>query len=241
MCAGPSSFTEVSFPLEHALGGAGWSAAGAFTARAYFDRSGSGAVRLSHVKLERAVLGEDQKLALSALLRDDGLYRVRVPSNALAAADAVAAGNWVAAFLPARCWASLASAKPMAESFILQSDDAGNVLTVELSPPGGSCAPVARAPPVPASFAPTVTVRLPKEAPTLAGLALSAFNADAAEVVEDGPDPGSTAGAAGGGSAPVERTFFQKYGLAIGLLVFNLVRTAPALSAALRFGIAQRR
>jgi len=100
----------------------------------------------------------------------------------------------VSAFLPARCWVGAGSAK-LAEAWILQSDEAGNLITVELTPPGGACVGAPSAPTIPPQgFASSVTVRLPKEAPTLAGQALLGFSADAAEIPDDGPDPGSTAG-----------------------------------------------
>lgn len=171
-----------------------------------------GAVRLSHAKLERLGLGEEEKcgrsmpaafrphsclrprLALPSLLRADGFYRARVPANVLAAGAAAAEGRWVTAFLPARCWVGAGGAK-LAEAWILQSDEAGNLITVELTPPGGACVGAPSAPTIPSQgFASSVTVRLPKEAPTLAGQALLGFSADAAEIPDDGPDPGSTAG-----------------------------------------------
>ena len=182
----------------------------------------------THCRIARAVHSQ-RSVALEALLRADGIYRVRVPANVLAAAgSAEGVSSWVSAFLPARCWARGAGdgAKPLAEAWVLQSDEAGNLITAELTPPGGACiaAPSPQQVPV-AGFASTVVVRLPKEAPMLAGPSLAAFDADAAEAPEPGPDPGFfAAGAdAGGGALPAEpKSFLQKYGLAIGLLTFNI-------------------
>jgi len=42
LLAAPAAFTEVSFPLQHSLGkDAPFTLAGTFTARAYFDKSGT--------------------------------------------------------------------------------------------------------------------------------------------------------------------------------------------------------
>ena len=56
---------------------------------------------------------------------------------------------------------------------------------------------------------------------------LAAFNADGAEGPEPGPDCVGSGGAAGGaslGEIPAEpKPFFQKYGMMIAMLAFNLI------------------
>ena len=223
--ATPPPYTEVTFPLEHSLGeGGDWSPAGSFSARAYADRSGSGAVRLSHAKLERQPFSAAEKAALATLLRSDGLYRLRVPASALSPGEAASEGRFVTTFLPARCWAQAGGeAKPLSEAWVLQSDEAGNLITAELTPAGGSCPASAPAPaPVtPSAFASAVSVRLPKEAPLLSGPLLAAFNADGAEFPEAGPDPVLGASL---GEVPAEpKTFFQKYGMMLTMFAFNIL------------------
>ena len=176
-------FTEISLPLEHALGAdAAWTRAGTLNARASFSKSG--AVRFSQLKVQRDAPSSADVAALSKLLAAGGLYRARLPAHALTPE----AARHVVAFLPLRCLVDAG----MAEHFGLSVDEAGRVYGLELAPPGGACAPDTGAPPKPPadwSLRTTVSVRLPKEAPPLGSTAALAVNASTldAPVEQDAP------------------------------------------------------
>lgn len=175
----------MSLPLEHALGAdAAWARAGTLSARANFEKRG-GRVRFSQLRVARDAPSAADAQALSALLAAGGLYRVRVPANALAPGEAR-----VSAFLPLRCLVDAG----LAEHYGLSVDEAGRIYGLELAPPGGACAPAAGTPPkAPAAWAfrSTVSVRLPKEAPPLASTAAFTVNATTldAPVEADGAHP----------------------------------------------------
>jgi hypothetical protein len=176
-------FTEISLPLEHALGAdAAWTRAGTLSARANFAKGG--AVRFSQLKVQRDAPSSADVAALNKLLATGGLYRARLPANALSPD----AGRHVVAFLPLRCLVDAG----MAEHFGLSVDEAGRVYGLELAPPGGACAPDTGAPPKPPAawtLRTTVSVRLPKEAPPLASTAMLKVNSSTldAPVEQDAP------------------------------------------------------
>ena len=205
-------FTEISLPLEHALGaGAAWTAAGTLHARANFDKSGR--VRYSQLKVARAAPSQADAAVLNALLAAGGLYRARLPANALAPTD-----RHVVAFLPLRCLVEAG----LAEHLSLSVDEAGRVYGFELAPPGGACAPQAGAPPKPpAAWAlrSTASVRLPKEAPPLPSTAALAVNAS---TLDAPAEPEGAGPAASMTPPPPERSALAKYGPFAAVVVMQL-------------------
>jgi hypothetical protein len=174
-------FTEISLPLEHALGAdAAWTRAGTLNARANFDKRG--AVRFSQLKVVRDAPSASDAAALNALLAAGGLYRARLPANALKPDE-----RHVVAFLPLRCIVDAG----LAEHLSVGVDEAGRIYGLELAPPGGACAPAVGAPPKPPALwvlRSTASTRLPKEAPPLASTAQLAVNASTLDApVEDAP------------------------------------------------------
>ena len=130
---------EVSFVLEHSLhfnpGDAADPAAkfapcGVFGAKAHRASSGN-AVRLSHLRLTRDPVDEEFAAGFGRLVEDDLHYRVRVPANVLHPR----AGEFVMAFLPARCLAEAG----LQENFVLHMDEAGNVVGMDYGTAGGEC------------------------------------------------------------------------------------------------------
>jgi hypothetical protein len=89
-----------------------------------------------------------------------------VPANALSAADSAQEGRFVSTFLPARCWAQAGSdAKALSEAWVLQSDEAGNLITLELSPAGGSCPASPTAPSAVSDISPSFSSPLTTRSP----------------------------------------------------------------------------
>ena len=204
-------FTEISLPLEHALGAdATWTAAGTLHARANFDKSGR--VRYTQLKVARDAPSKADAAALNALLAAGGLYRARLPANALAPTD-----RHVVAFLPLRCLVEAG----LAEHLSLSVDEAGRVYGFELAPPGGACAPQAGAPPKPPAawvLRSTASVRLPKEAPPLPSTAALAVNASTLDAVPepDGAAPASMT------PPPPERSALAKYGPFAAIIIMQI-------------------
>lgn len=217
-----STQTQISFPLQHAFGLTNdFVDAGTFTARAN-THPVTGAVRLSHVKLSRNAFTEDDAAAFSTC----GFYRVRVPADALHPDGS----TFVSTFLPATCL--LASS--LAENYVLHTDERGHVLALELAPPGGACAPTGSAPstPTPFVFTSKAAVRLPKDVPRLSSRAYVV--PEAGETASNEAEPEAAADL----QPPVaEKTFFQRYGLVIVVLIANVAmrgmfqNPAPARSA----------
>ena len=189
-----------------------------------------GAVKLTHLKLERLPASKEDETAFSKLLADNWLYRVRVPGQALHPETAAETGVYAASFLPARCLA----AAGYQEAWAIHSDAAGNLLSLEFTPPGGACAPDAddagRGKAVPAGLAfrtVSVAFKAARDAPSLASTpnfdleAALSQGAGAGEASGGVPDP--LGGGAVPGEPPKEKSFMQKYGMVIWVLGIQVV------------------
>ncbi|KAG6516472.1 hypothetical protein ZIOFF_026937 [Zingiber officinale] len=81
LLAGSSDSKSIQFSLEHELGTPGFSPAGTFTAR--LKSWSHGGQTLTKLRFSRNALTEEEKKAFKKLLKEDGYYTIRVPSNVL--------------------------------------------------------------------------------------------------------------------------------------------------------------
>ncbi|MQL92835.1 hypothetical protein Taro_025470, partial [Colocasia esculenta] len=72
---------SVQFALEHTLGDSGFSPTGIFTAR--IKSSSHGRHTLTKLRFKRNTLTDTEKEAFRRLLKEDGFYTIRLPSNVL--------------------------------------------------------------------------------------------------------------------------------------------------------------
>ncbi|WOL00903.1 hypothetical protein Cni_G09616 [Canna indica] len=79
--SGSSDSKSIQFSLEHQLGSSGFLLAGTFTAR--LKSWSNGGQTLTKLRFSRNTLTEEEKGAFERLLKEDGYYTIRVPSNVL--------------------------------------------------------------------------------------------------------------------------------------------------------------
>lgn len=150
--------SPVTIPLEHSLGGGEFTPAGLFTAMAHTHPQ-TQAVRITQVKLQRDRTSAASEKTLAMLLATDAPYRIRVAANVFGTSP----GKWVMSSLPLRCLVNA----DLAENFVLQMDDRGNILAVDYTTHSGECITEETSAPDSWDFKPVVYTRLPKDAPRL--------------------------------------------------------------------------
>ncbi|MQM08903.1 hypothetical protein Taro_041758 [Colocasia esculenta] len=116
---------SVQFALEHALGDSGFSPAGIFTAR--IKSSSHGRQTLTKLRFKRNTLTDTEKEAFRRLLKEDGFYTIRLPSNVLSPPGR----DYVISSVKARCLPR----DGLDEHFVINMEGA-NILSVNYGSAG---------------------------------------------------------------------------------------------------------
>ncbi|XP_074557150.1 uncharacterized protein LOC141813140 [Curcuma longa] len=191
---GSSDSKSVQFSLEHQLGTSGFSPAGTFTAR--LKSWGHGGQTLTKLRFSRNALTEEEKEAFKKLLKEDGYYTIRLPSNVLDPPGR----EFVVSSVRARC----IPRESLDEHFVIHTDGV-NILAVNYGSAGACQYPRLLGYPAKWSFTSYTLMKTSEQAPRTPTFAEELLAA------EEG---------VGEGVKPPERSFWAKYWMYLIPLVF---------------------
>ena len=214
-----AAFTEVSVPMQHSFDGKKWEEAATLTAQK--QREGISGVRVSRLRVRRNAGNAQSSKAFQALVDNDAMYRVRVPSGVLGEVkEGASADDYVVAFVKARCLAHAG----MSEHVTLHMDSVGRVGALAYRTPSGQCAPdLAPLKQDAWSFArATANVQYARVAPGLKGMHVAPDRPDSETSTTLGPD--------GQPVAKKPKTFFQRNWMFIMpamFIIMNIINPPP--------------
>ncbi|XP_058094223.1 uncharacterized protein LOC131240164 [Magnolia sinica] len=200
-----SSDSKVHFSLDHAFGdsdGADFSPAGTFTARV--KTLNHGGQTLTKLRFSRDTFTETEKEKFEMLLKDDGFYRIRVPSNVLNPPGK----DYVTSSVKARCLPR----ETLDEHFVIHMEGV-NILAVNYGSAGACQYPRPLKLPTKWSFNSYTVLKNSEQAPRT-----PAFTEELGGENGDGE-----------GTMPPERSFWSKYWMymiPLGLIIMNAVTQA---------------
>ncbi|XP_042385249.1 ER membrane protein complex subunit 10-like [Zingiber officinale] len=194
LLAGSSDSKSIQFSLEHELGTPGFSPAGTFTAR--LKSWSHGGQTLTKLRFSRNALTEEEKKAFKKLLKEDGYYTIRVPSNVLDPPGR----DFVVSSVRARC----IPREILDEHFIIHADGV-NILAVNYGSAEACQYPRLLRYPAKWSFTSYTVMKISEQAPRTPTFAEKLL------AVEEG---------VGEGVKPPEKTFWAKYWMYLVPLVF---------------------
>ncbi|XP_042379279.1 ER membrane protein complex subunit 10-like [Zingiber officinale] len=194
LLAGSSDSKSIQFSLEHELGTPGFSPAGTFTAR--LKSWSHGGQTLTKLRFSRNALTEEEKKAFKKLLKEDGYYTIRVPSNVLDPPGR----DFVVSSVRARC----IPREILDEHFIIHADGV-NILAVNYGSAEACQYPRLLRYPAKWSFTSYTVMKTSEQAPRTPTFAEKLL------AVEEG---------VGEGVKPPEKTFWAKYWMYLVPLVF---------------------
>ncbi|CAL9156193.1 uncharacterized protein LOC135587809 [Musa acuminata AAA Group] len=194
LLSGSPDSKSVQFSLEHQFGGSGFFPAGTFTAR--LKSWSHGGQTLTKLRFSRNALTEEEKGAFERLLKEDGYYTIRVPSNVLTAPGR----DFVVSSVRARC----IPRESLDEHFIIHTDGV-NIVAVNYGSAGACQYPRMLKYPAKWSFTSFTVLKNSEQAPRTPTFAEELL------AVEDG---------LGEGVKPPEKSFWAKYWMYLIPLVF---------------------
>ncbi|CAN8323512.1 unnamed protein product [Cochlearia groenlandica] len=200
----PDLDSKIQFTLEHAFGDSDFSSAGIFSAR--LKTWSHGGQTLTKLRFLRNEFSDEEKDAFNNLVKGDGFYRIRLPSNVVTPPGR----EYVIASVRARCLPR----DGLDEHIIIHMDGA-NILAVSYGSPGACPYPRQLILPGKWSFNSHTILKSSEQAPRT-----PIFTE---EIL------GSSENVEGEVEAPVERSFWAKYWMyliPLGLIVMNAVTQA---------------
>ncbi|CAL9134401.1 unnamed protein product [Musa textilis] len=192
--SGSPDSKSVQFSLEHRFGGSGFSPAGTFTAR--LKSWSHGGQTLTKLRFSRNALTEEEKGAFERLLKEDGYYTIRVPSNVLNAPGK----DFIVSSVRARC----IPRDSLDEHFVIHTDGV-NIMAVNYGSAGACQYPRMLKYPAKWSFTSFTVLKNSEQAPRTPTFAEELLAG------EDG---------LGEGVKPPEKSFWAKYWMYLIPLVF---------------------
>ncbi|CAL9762915.1 unnamed protein product [Musa acuminata subsp. burmannicoides] len=201
--SGSADSNSVQFYLEHNLGGSEFSPAGTFTAR--LKSWSHGGQTLTKLRFSRNALTEEEKRAFERLLKEDGHYTIRVPSNVLNPSGE----DYVISSVRARC----IPRESLDEHFVIHTDGV-NIIAVNYGSAGACRYPRLLRYPAKWSFTSYTVLKNSEQAPRTPTFAEELLAG------EDG---------LGEGVKPPEKSFWAKYWMylvPLGFIVMNAMTQA---------------
>ncbi|KAJ8476416.1 hypothetical protein OPV22_020143 [Ensete ventricosum] len=183
--SGSADSKSVQFSLEHNLGASEFSPAGTFTAR--LKSWSHGGQTLTKLRFSRNALTEEEKGAFERLLKEDGHYTIRVPSNVLNPSGE----DYVVSSVRARC----IPRESLDEHFVIHTDGV-NIIAVNYGSAGACQYPRLLRYPAKWSFTSYTVLKNSEQAPRTPTFAEELLAG------EDG---------LGEGVKPPEKSFWAKY------------------------------
>ncbi|CAA0316495.1 unnamed protein product [Arabidopsis thaliana] len=199
--------SKVQFTLEHAFGDSDFSPAGTFSAR--LKTWSHGGKTLTKLRFSRNDFSAEEKDAFKNLLKGDGFYRIRLPSNVVSPPGR----EFVIASVRARCLPR----DGLDEHFIIHMEGA-NILAVSYGSPGACQYPRQLKLPAKWSFNSHTILKSSEQAPRTPIFTEEILGS---ENVEGEVEP------------PPERSFWAKYWMyliPLGLVVMNAVTQASNMA-----------
>ncbi|CAA7041802.1 unnamed protein product [Microthlaspi erraticum] len=200
----PDLDSKVQFTLEHAFGDSGFSSAGIFSAR--LKTWSHGGQTLTKLRFLRNEFSDEEKDAFKNLLKEDDLYRIRLPSNVVSPPGR----EYVTASVRARCLP-----RDGLDEHIAIHMDGANILAVSYGSPGSCPYPRQLNLPGKWSFNSHTILKSSEQAPRTPIFA--------EEIL------GSSENAEGEVVPPVEKTLWAKYWMyliPLGLILMNAATQA---------------